>query len=123
MEAPRQRFSRLLTALDELVTREAATVQAGDLAEVQSIQRRTGALVNALAGMRPDAADPTARAHIADLLARRQHSIEFLESQLATARAELLAVQESTRRVARIAPVYGRPQSSISLAPQFRATG
>ena len=58
------------------------------------------------------------------LLARRQHNMDFLESQLATARAELLAVQESTRRVACIAPAYGRTERRAAPAlSSFKAAG
>jgi hypothetical protein len=79
-------------------------------------------LVEAIAGMGADISDAVARARVAGLLARRQHNIDFLESQLATARAELMAVQESSLRAAKIAPVYGQPRGP-RVDSQFRATG
>jgi hypothetical protein len=122
MEAPRQTFDRLVEALDELVTREAATLAEHDYQTVNEIQRRADPVVEALASLGGLVSDAVARARVAGLLARRQHSIDFLETQLATARAELMAVQASTLRVAQIAPVYGR---TLALAhpPQFRAAG
>lgn len=108
MEATRQKFNRLVGALDELVTREAATLAEHDYTAVAQIQSSAEPLVAAIADMGSVISDAVARARVAGLLARRQHSIDFLESQLATARSELMAVQESSVRVAKIAPVYGR---------------
>src|SRR4051812_34215837 len=108
MEAPRQKFNRLVSALDELVTREAATLAEHDFDAAGEIQKRAEPLVEAIADLGSVISDAVARARVAGLMARRQHSIDFLETQLATARDELMAVQESTLRVARIAPVYGR---------------
>ncbi len=108
MEAPGKKFQRLVAALDDLVTQEAATVAAGDFEAVADIQRRADPVVTALATLGAEVADAAARARIASLLSRRQGNIDLIESQLATARAELQAVQESTGRVARIAPIYGR---------------
>jgi len=122
MESPPRKFTRLLTALDELVGQEAATLAARDYAAVGEIQRRAEPLVAGLAALGAEAADETARARVAALLARRQHSLDFLETQLATARAELLAVQESARRVAQIAPVYVRAGSGVGAA-RFAAAG
>lgn len=122
MKSSSENFGRLLNALDDLVWQEAVTVKSGDYQAVRSIQLRAEPLVNALAALGPDRADKNARAKIANLLARRQHSIDFIESQLATARDELLALQESATRVAQIAPVYGRPQSR-SASGKFSARG
>lgn len=108
MEAPRQRFSRLLGALDELVTQEAATLAQRDFVAIADIQRRADPLVSALAELGPQVADDLARARVAGLLARRQHTIDLLETQLATAREELQALQTVSGRVAQITPVYGR---------------
>jgi polyphosphate kinase len=124
MEAPRQAFTRLLNALDTLVEQERNTVLAGDFAAVEDIQRRADPLIERLRSLGVDASDELARARVAGLLARRQHNIELIEAQLATARDELFAVQESTRRVACIAPAYGRARSAPPPnAPRFRAAG
>lgn len=122
MQSAPQRFNRILSALDELVTQEMVTARAGDYASVDEIQRRAAPLVETLAELGPEAADAAARARVAGLLARRQHNIDFIESQLATAQAELLAVQTSTSRVARIAPAYARAEGSPT-ARRFSAAG
>ncbi|MEO7597403.1 MAG: hypothetical protein ABIV50_00610 [Opitutus sp.] len=116
MEAPRQKFNRLVSALDDLVTREAATLAEKDYAAVAEIQRSAEPVVAAITDMGSVISDAVARARVAGLLARRQHSLDFIESQLETARSELMAVQESSVRVAKIAPVYGRaPTTALSV--------
>jgi hypothetical protein len=122
MTAPLKKFNRLVGALEELVTQEAAVLAENNFEAVGEIQSRAQPLVEAIAGMGDDVSDAVARARVAGLLARRQHNIDFIESQLATARAELIAVQESTHRAAKIAPVYGRPVAA-RLDSQFRASG
>lgn len=122
MEAPQRKFTRLVGALEELVCREAATLAEHDFAGVCEIQTRSEPLVRAIAELGSVVSDAVARARVAGLLARRQHSIDYLESQLATARAELMAVQASTIRVNQIAPVYGKPEA-MPRVPQFQAAG
>jgi hypothetical protein len=122
MESPRRRFDRLVGVLEDLVTSEADTVRAGDFGALADLQERTGCVVDALVGMEPSLADARARARVASVLSRRQHTIELLESQLAVAREELNALEASTQRVARVAPVYGRP--AMERVPQrFKAVG
>jgi NAD-dependent DNA ligase len=123
MEAPEQKFSRLLGALDELVGQETATLAQREFSAIDVIQRRTEPLVAALVALGPSAADESARAKVAGLLARRQHNIEFIETQLATARDELISIQESTQRVARIAPVYGRAEGSQPTTVSLNVAG
>lgn len=121
---PRERFHRLLGALDQLVEQEATTLAEGDYEEVGRIQRRAEPVVAGLLELGPDAADELTRARVAALLARRQHNIDLMETQLATARAELLAVQESATRIARIAPAYGRAERPArSSAARLNAAG
>lgn len=122
MEARGQKFDRLLGALDELITLEALTLKAGDYAAVGEIQRRVQPVLTTVVNLGGDCADRLVRARVAGLLARRQHSIEFIETQLETARAELAAVQESASRMAKIAPAYGRSES-VGRAPRFSAAG
>lgn len=122
MQERQKTFHRLVSALDELITREAATVAEHDYEAVRQIQERAEPVVQALAELGKDIADEVARARVAGLLARRQHSIDVIESQLATARAELMAVQESTSRISRIAPVYGHAEG-VSRTGRFLAAG
>ncbi len=122
MEAPRQTFNRLVGVLDDLVSHEAASLAERNYEAVDDIQRRTQPVVEAIADLGAMVNDAVARARVAGLLARRQHNIDFIESQLATARFELMAVQESTLRAAKIAPAYGQVKTP-GRHSQFRATG
>lgn len=121
MEARSRRFTRLLDALDELVARETATLEAREFSRVAEIQERAAPVIAGLAELGPEAADAIARARVAAIVARRQHNVDFLESQLAVTREELLAVQQSEGRMARIAPAYGR--AGQGAARRWRATG
>ena len=122
MDAPRKKFNRLVEALEELVTHEAASLGEHKFDAVADIQRRTEPVVEAIAELGSLVSDAVARARVAGLLARRQHNIDYIESQLATARSELMAVQESTSRVAQIGPAYGR-LAQPGRESRFRATG
>jgi hypothetical protein len=121
METPGHRFGRLLDALDDLVSQEAITASARDYEAVGHIQRRSAAVVEGLAALGPVVADARAKARVASLLARRQHTIENIESQLATTRDELHAIEQSERHMARIAPAYGTPAAKRSR--RFHAAG
>ncbi len=109
-QSPRERFHRLLGALDELVSQEASNVAEGDFEAVAAVQRRAAPVVDEIAALAPEVNNEIARARVAALLARRQHNIDLIETQLETARSELLAVQESMSRLGRIAPAYGRAE-------------
>ena len=82
--SPGQKFNRLLGALDELVAQETATLASRDFEAISEIQQRAAPLVEGLTALGVDAADDIARARVAALLARRQHNIDFIETQLAT---------------------------------------
>lgn len=122
MESPRRRFDRLVGVLEELVASEADTVRARDFGALADLQDRTGTVVSTLVGMEPALADARARARVVSVLSRRQHTIELLESELAVAREELNALEASTQRVAKVAPVYGRPERARS-QQRFNAVG
>lgn len=122
MEPPRQKFSRLVTALGELIEQEASTLAARDFAAVGEIQRRAAPVVAGLAELGPDAADELSRVRIAALLTRRQRSLDLLETQLANARSELEALNEGSRRVTQVSPVYGRSRTAAANT-NFRGRG
>ena len=111
METPAQTCVRLLTALEDLATQEAAALEARDFATAVTIQTRAAPLVEHLAAHGPAIADkdPAFRSRVAAFHARRQQSGEWLATQVARAKEELLRMQAGQRRVARIAPVYGQP--------------
>lgn len=114
METPGQTCARLIEALEDLADREAATLRTHDFAAVAEIQERAAPLVEYLATHGPAIADNALRARIWDLLRRRAQTGEWLELQLAEARAEMGQTRASQHRVARIAPVYGTAPMPVS---------
>jgi len=110
METPAQTCLRLLAALEDLAVQEASALDARDFAAAVVIQERAAPLVEHLAAHGPEIADRDAafRARVAAFHARRQQTGEWLATQVARAREELHRMQVGQRRVAQIAPVYGR---------------
>jgi type VI protein secretion system component VasF len=122
MESDGQKFDRLLTALEVLFEEEAVMIGASDYSAAAEVQKRANPLVDALANLAPRIKSTAARTRLDSLLQRRQESLGALESKVAAARTELEALQQSSQRVARIAPVYGRASHSIEPG-RFRASG
>jgi hypothetical protein len=120
METPAQMCTRLLTALEDLAAQEAATLQARDFATAIAIQDRAAPLVELLAAHREELNDPTLRARVAELFARRSRTGEWLAEQMARVREELRQTDVARRRVAQVAPVYGR---ASTLPRQLSAVG
>jgi hypothetical protein len=108
METPAQMCARLLTALEDLAAQESATLQARDFTAAIAIQDRAAPLVELLAAHREEMNDPMLRARVAELSARRSRTGEWLAEQMARVREELRHSDVARRRVAQVAPVYGR---------------
>ena len=108
METPRQRAVRLVTALEDLAAQEAATLRTRNFSEAIAIQQRAAPLVQLLASSATDVPEDV-RARITALLGRRQSSDAWLAHEIEAVRAKLQETAETLRRVARIAPAYGRP--------------
>ena len=111
METPAQMCVRLVTALEDLVAQEAATLQARDFAAAVVIQDRAAPLVSLLGTHGPAVADEALRARIAALLARRSQTGEWLSEQIRRVREELQRTEAAKRRVAQFAPVYSHADS------------
>jgi hypothetical protein len=115
METPAQRCTRLAAALDDLAAQEAAALAAGDFDTVLALQDRAAPLVEFLAARAGEIARhaPLAAA-LAAVQARRGRSAAHLAAAIARARGELAEAGAARRRVARIAPAYGRGPASAS---------
>ena len=102
--------ARLLAALEELAAQEAASLAARDFAAVVHLQERAAPLVAHLAEHGPGVAkdDPALVGRIAAWLARRHETGEWLAGQIARTKEKLSEVEAAQRRVARVAPAYGR---------------
>ncbi len=107
METPAQTCARLVAALEELVAREAATLEVRDFAAVVHLQKRCAPLVEMLGAHQADVTDPALRERIRALIARRRQTGEWLGEQIEKTKQALQETNESRRRIAQIAPVYG----------------
>jgi len=118
MATPAQTCARLLSALEDLVAQEALLLRAADFAGVLATQERAAPLVERLAAL-AGTADAAIRVRINGVLSLRSRSLEWLAAEMARVREDLQTMQVSSRRVAQIAPVYGRH----GVTNQFRAQG
>ncbi len=123
METPAQTCARLVAALEELVAREAATLEARDFAAVVHLQERCAPLVELLGAHEADVTDRALRERIRALIYRRQQTGEWLADQIEKTREALALANEGRRRVRQIAPVYGRGTSAPSSSRQLCAVG
>ena len=123
METPAQTCARLVTALEDLVAREAATLEARDFTTVVHLQERCAPLVELLGAHADDVTDPAMRERIRALIARRHQTGEWLSEQIEKTREELALANEGRRRVRQIAPVYGSGRSPVPIARQLLAVG
>jgi hypothetical protein len=114
METPAQTCARLIAALEDLVAREAATLEARDFAAVIEIQQRAAPLVELLGAHAADVTDPALRTRLRTLLDRRQKTGEWLSEQIEKTRESLAEINEGRRRARQIAPVYGHRHAPAS---------
>jgi hypothetical protein len=123
METPAQTCARLVAALEELVAREAATLEARDFAAVVEIQQRAAPLVELLGAHAEDVTDSALRERIRVLIARRHQTGEWLSEQIEKTREALALANEGRRRVKQIAPVYGSGAGIAAGSRQLLAVG
>lgn len=100
--------ARLVTALEELANREAATLEARDFPAAIAIQDRAAPLVELISAHAAEVTDPALRKRIAVLLEKRNRTGEWIAEQVQRVREELQQVQAARQRVTQIAP-YRRP--------------
>jgi hypothetical protein len=122
MESPAQTCARLVAALEDLVAREAATLEVRDFAAVVHLQERCAPLVALLGAHADDVTDPALRARIRALIERRNQTGEWLSEQIEKTREALAVANEGRRRVAQIAPAYGRG-APVPIRGQLCAVG
>jgi hypothetical protein len=107
METPVQRWSRLVNALEDLVAEEAAALHGGDFDAANTIGDRAAMVVEWLVTHASVITPPLAE-RLASVQAKRAANAEFLEGEITRTRDNLQQVAIGRRRVAQIAPVYGR---------------
>lgn len=108
METAAQRCLRIVTALEDLVHQESASLAKRDWPGAEAVQTRAAPLVDFLAANVPASTDDAAlRERIAALQQRRAETSRSLGLQIAQAKSELQQAQVARRRLAKFAPAYG----------------
>ncbi len=107
METPGQAGGRLLAALDDLVTQEAAAVLAGDYGVIAGLQSRAAAVGEKLGALAGDLEVAALRSKVEALLARREQTQRELTQRLTAVRLEIERLRTVRQRVTRLAPAYG----------------
>jgi hypothetical protein len=119
-ETPAQQGSRLLSALEDLARQERAALGAQDFAGLAAVQERIAPVIEHLAGKLGSAALAPWRDRIARLRDWRAETARQLDAALARTRAALQETHAVRRRVAQVAPAYGRPRPA---GPQVALVG
>lgn len=108
METPSGTVSRLVAALEVLVERERAQIEAGNHRGFLMTRRRVSPIVAKLVQLGKGAADAASRARIARIVDRRSGSQEHVSARIEHLRGELSRVNASLGRLAKVVPSYGR---------------
>jgi hypothetical protein len=109
METIAQHCERIVTALEDLVAQEGAAVASRDFSAMLALQERTAPLVDFVIARAPVPSGSALRNRLMALHERRRQNGEALAAEIERTRAELQQMQNTRRRVAQIAPVYGQP--------------
>ena len=105
---------RLLTALEDLVAREAACLHAGDLDGACATVARTAALVDELCWRIDELTAAPLRPRVRTLLARREENARRLAETRSAVARERDRFDEMRRRVRRVRPAYATRGSAGS---------
>jgi hypothetical protein len=120
METAAQTCARLLAALEDLASQEAASLEARDFTAVVHLQQQAAPLVQMLAEHASEITEPAIRQRVRDFLERRRKTGEWLEEQIALTRDRLRELDASRSRLTRVAPAYGQ---GANAAPRLVAVG
>lgn len=108
-------FGRVLSALEDFVSQEELMMRAEDYAEVAAVQVRMAPLVQFLVE-EAAVADAPLQQRIALVVARRDRTRHRLATEVGKIREEMVQLEVSRRRIARVAPAYGL-RSAATTAP------
>ena len=115
-------FIRLLGALEDLAAQEAMQLAGENYAAVRQTQERAEPLVTELARLGGSAVTTALRPRLEALLERRRKNEARLTAQIARVREALALTQTHQRRLAHIAPAYGRT-AVLGPVPQLSVQG
>lgn len=119
METPKERAARLLSALEDLVMQESATLKTRNFAEAIAIQERAAPLVQSIAS-NANRLSHDLRLRVAALIERRRANDAWLAGEIEVVRVRLQDTAETQRRVTQLSPTYGR---SVATCQRLSARG
>jgi hypothetical protein len=106
METTLQTARRLLAALEELAAQEAILFRTLEFTEAVAVQERATPLVRRLGELAEEPGIGELRPRVTALLARREQSFHFLQTQIERLHLEARRIEEARARLTRMAPVY-----------------
>lgn len=106
METPLATATRLLSALEDLITQETVLIRTMDFIDAVQVRERAAPFVEKLCELAPLPAVETLRPRIDGLLERSSQNYHFLEGQLTKLQHELNRVGEARGRLRSVAPAY-----------------
>ena len=98
--------TRLVSALEELITQETVLIRTMDFIDAVQVRERAAPLVEKLCELATDPAIETLRPRIDGLLERCSQNYHFLDGQLTKLQHELNRVGEARGRLRNVAPAY-----------------
>ena len=110
-------LSRVLSALEDLASQEELLLHAEDYGEVAAVQVRMAPLVQFLVE-EVAVADSLFRQRIDSFVARRDRTQQRLVTEIGKIREEMVQLELSRRRIARVAPAYGL-RTPATTEPRF----
>jgi hypothetical protein len=113
-----QSAERIVSALRDLLSREAVAARAGSGLRVRAIQARTKPLVEALNGMSALAVSSRLKQAVADLAETRRRNLFLMKEAVGRIRREMNSRSVALARIRRIGPVY---RSRTAVASRLNA--
>jgi len=111
-----QTADRLVSALGDLLDREAVAARSGSGTRVRAIQGRIGPLIEALTRLAVESPGHAFAGALAALAEKRRRNTALIEAALAKVRRDVELRAQASQRLGRISPAYGqRPETSSRL--------
>jgi hypothetical protein len=107
METPFATATRLLRALEELVTLETMLLRSMDFVEAVQVREQMAPIVEGLCALAADPEVKGLKPRVDTLLRYGAQNYHFLEGELARMQEELTRVNEARGRLRHVAPAYG----------------
>jgi hypothetical protein len=112
--AHRAQADRLITALADLLAREALAARGGSGLAVRALQDRIAPLISRLVELSEAGFDPEVAAAWAEIRRRREDNRRLMEAARERLRGQIAAKTANLGKLRRIAPAYRRRQGAAA---------